>query len=312
MGTVTPIAAAMARTAARHDGWANLSTGLGDALRDKRLKSAFHTSVIGWDQAEELYRGDELAARIADLLPSDMTREGWEVCVEGDKDSSTAMNEEAKRLGVIDKFLTAETWSRVFGGAILLMGALDGDTELSHELDENELTSLDYLNVFDMREAIGIAWYGDPQQARYGETLMYRLQPLTLNLTSGMELVLRQREKKGVYDPMPVMGLGSDPTLTSIRYVHESRVLRFNGIKLSRRLERSQFGWGDSIYTRLVDEVRDFQATFDSAAVLVQDFAQGVFAMQGLAEAVASNQQDLVLKRLQAMDLARSVLKAVV
>lgn len=315
MGSVTPIAAAtMARTAARTDGWANLTTGLGDALRDKRLTNAFTTSVVSWAQAEDLYRGDELAARIAELLPADMTRQGWEVVVEGDKDAGKDINQALKALGVVEKFRQAETWARVFGGAILLMGPLDGSQDLTQPLDEEHLDALEYLNLFDMREAIGVAWYGDPQAPKYGETVMYRLQPLTLSFSSGFELTLREQEKQGKYSPMQVQekGLGSNGSMTMIRYVHASRVLRFEGTKLTRRLERSQWGWGDSIYTRLVDEVRDFQASFDSASVLVQDFAQGVFKMAGLAEAIAGGQQSLVLARLTAMDLARSVVRATV
>ena len=306
-------AQAVQQSVRKSDGWANLATGLGDALRDKRLSSAFTTSTLSSDQCEDLYRGDDLAARVVDLLAADMTREWCDVLVEGDKETAEKVQKDLdERLRAQEKCRLALTWARLFGGSVLLIGKLDGSEDLSAPLDEAKLDSLDYLNVFDAREAIGVAWYADLQADRFGEVAIYRIQPLTLNVSSTMELQLRQQERKGVYQQLPIMGLGADTQLLTIRYAHESRVLRFEGTKLSRRLERSQFGWGDSVLQRYADEIRDFQASFDSSSVLVQDFSQAVFKMQGLAEAISSGQEGLIKSRLTAMDLSRSVVRATV
>ena len=55
----------------------------------------------------------------------------------------------------------------------------------------------------------------------------------------------------------------------------------------------------------------DFGLSWGSAAHLIQDFAQAVFKMKGLAEAVAGEEGNLVLTRMAQMDLCRSVARAV-
>jgi phage-related protein (TIGR01555 family) len=289
------------------------------------MAAAFTSSSMSLDQAEELYRGDDLAARLCDLLPADMTRQWLDVLVKGDKETTEEIGESLKTLRAKSKFREALTWARVFGGAAMLpvaadesgaAVAIDGSDDLSKPLDETKIQSIAGLNVFDAREVIAVAWYGDPLSPRYGEPVIYRLQPLTLNVTSIEEQSLREQEKKGNYSGLQRTATASmpdnTPSVVTIRYIHESRILRFDGVRLTRRLERVQWGWGDSIYVRLLDEIRDFQGSFDSTAVLLHDFAQGVFKMDGLAEAIASGNQALVMARMQAIDLARSVVKAAV
>jgi phage-related protein (TIGR01555 family) len=63
--------------ATRHDGWANLATGLGTALRDKRLAAQPSGFFLRQQQAEFLWRSDDMAARVVESVPHDATRRGF-------------------------------------------------------------------------------------------------------------------------------------------------------------------------------------------------------------------------------------------
>jgi hypothetical protein len=53
----------------RHDGWNNLVTALGKRGRDKRLSTEFELATISQEQAEDLWRGDDMAARAIETVP---------------------------------------------------------------------------------------------------------------------------------------------------------------------------------------------------------------------------------------------------
>jgi hypothetical protein len=68
------------------DGYMNANTGLGVSGRDKSLGTTFCADVIDPQTAEQIYRGDPIGARMADMLPDEAIREGVEVCI-GDHES---------------------------------------------------------------------------------------------------------------------------------------------------------------------------------------------------------------------------------
>src|SRR5690349_20743691 len=74
------------RDSDRNDaGWGNIMMGLADMARDKR---EYHTPLSErhtYGELMELYRGNDLAARIADRPAEDMTREGFETSIDGEE-----------------------------------------------------------------------------------------------------------------------------------------------------------------------------------------------------------------------------------
>lgn len=71
-------------------------------------------------------------------------------------------------------------------------------------------------------------------------------------------------------------------------------------------------GWGESVLVRVVQEVFNFTAAMQGVGVLVSDFAQAVFGMEGLAELLAQGPdgEKTVMKRAEIVDTARSVARA--
>src|SRR5690606_13578077 len=62
---------------------------------------------------------------------------------------------------------------------------------------------------------------------------------------------------------------------------------------------------------RVYDVIRDFCSGYAGAAATLADFSVGVIAIQNLAEMLAADQEGLVLKRLEMLDMARSIARAV-
>src|SRR3989304_5998448 len=109
------------------DGLSNIITNLGILNRDKRM-GARHASVyLEREEADPVYQSNDVAARIIDRVPEEMTREGFKVFVDGEE-----LTEEIQQifedLSLDKKIEQGLKWARLYGGAGLIMGAKDGTT----------------------------------------------------------------------------------------------------------------------------------------------------------------------------------------
>jgi len=299
----------------RGDSWNNIITGLNILGRDKRTGANYQAFAISPTDCEELYRGDDVAARVVEIPAREMTRKWCDVLIQDDdtnwsKEIQEAVAEEFKRLNVQEQYREGLKWAGVFGGAALLVGAADGAGDALEPLEMTKIQSVDWLTMLDAREAIAVNWYGDVAAPKYGDPQVYRIQPLTLDLGAASTLAsesLSRLELKGQFNEAKAIGKGL------VRYVHETRIIRFEGVRVTRRQMRRQRGWGDSAYVRIAEEIRDFQALYDNIAQMMQDVSQAVYKVKGLAEILASavGAQQL-LTRLASLDAARSTIRAMV
>lgn len=271
---------------ARMDGWQNLLTGLGDTNADKRWAGNITKLRLDADTCADLWRYDDVAARIVEVPVEEMTREGFDVLIPGDKDGMEQVTQALDDLAWDAALVEAAHYQRAYGGGAILVGANDGQKDLSKPLNEDAIRSIDFITVLKPREAQGITYYADPGAPKFGQTERYRIVP---------ELA------------------STSATFPWMPEVHESRVIEFQGRAVSRRQLRENFGWGDSVFVRIFEVIRDFAASYSGAASLVQDFAQPVFEISGLREMLAADDGTNRLKiRLQAMNLARSIIRAVI
>lgn len=272
------------RDAARLDDFMNLITGLGTASRDKRLSSnVTWASRLTQPQLEEWYAGDSMFARIIDTLPDDMTREGIVVAT-GDSALDRELGEFLRELDLMDQLAWAMKLARLYGGSAMLIGANDGRRP-DEELDVESVLSLDYLTVLDRWSIVPTTdVYDDPMKPKFGKPRTYRIQPVT-----------GYTQSSGVL-------------------VHESRLVRFDGVKLPDRLALRNQGWGDPIGNRLYNAIRNYHVVHDSAATIVHDFTQGVYTFKGLAELLAAGPEGIaaVKTRLTELDMSKSIVRALV
>lgn len=284
-------------SAKRRDGWSNFFTGQGILGRDKRMSSVFSADMLSFDQLTMLWRGDDLAARAVETFPREAMRQGYDLIIaedqegqETDTSARTAeIEDKLEKLGV-DKYLKiALNYERGFGGGAILLGVNDGQEDLTQPLNLNKVRSIDWLTELEPREIQPIYGYTDPRAPKYGQPEIYRMVSRAV---------------------LPSSGGTSAPGSVDI---HESRLLVFNGIRVSRyQVASTQGGWGDSILNRMWRVLRDFNTVWSSAGVLVTDFSQAVYKMKDLWETLSADNQSAFAERLQAMDLGRSTINSIV
>lgn len=274
-------------TSIRMDGWVNLFTGLGTALRDKTTASRFVvSSSLSPDELSSMYEGNDLAARICDVVPDEMMRAGFDLTAEGSTKESDVLRR-YDELEAHTRIVEAMTWGRVYGGGAIYLGIEDGLAE-SEPIDIARVKRLDFLTALDRHELQIEGYYDDPHAAKFGQAKLYRLVTHHAISQTGAS-VSREHE-----------------------LVHESRLIVFGGARTTNRRRRELVGWDESVLQRVNAVLQQFGTTWDGIAHLMSDIAQAVYKMKGLAEYMASNDDALVSKRLETIELGRSVVRAIV
>lgn len=285
---------------ARIDSWVSTITGLGLRGRDKVVSAFFgRPHSLDDQELEDLYNGDDLAARIVDAVVEDATRQGYsvEIDVDAATDDDAA---EAKRvsieveqdledrLGALSKVGDAWAWGRLYGGAAVLVITDEGfDAAQETPLDLDRLRRVESLVVVDRRDLIVWRAYSDPTNPKFGQPELYQLLP---------------RSSYGI----------STEVATSYALVHETRLVVFEGVRTTSRERQANQGWSFSVLQRVYDVLRQFNVTFQAVANLTQDSSQGVFSMDGLIDMIASGGKDDVATRMALVDLQRSVARSLV
>jgi phage-related protein (TIGR01555 family) len=277
------------------DGWLNILTGLGTRSKDKRLSSQIDFDIMSETECEQLYGASDVASTIVDTLPEEALRE-WLTVQFGDDKGGAAEDDEtgaagAKSvedklhdLGAQSKFEEVWRFARMYGGSGILLG-LDDSKQLEEPVDPLQVRSVNSMTVLSRFELV----IGDMtdidldmQSPRYGQPLYYRFHP-------------RRGGAQGA-------GLR----------IHHSRILRFDGAKLPIKLFISNRYWGDSVLNRTRNAIRNYETSHDAVATILQEFNQGVFKIKGLADMLENGQDDAVQKRMQTIQLSRSICRAIV
>ena len=274
------------KPATNYDGWQNIITGLGTS-KDKNTYATLSWGRTDRLTAESFYAADEIGAKIARIIPYDGTREGltWNMDQTVDQDEVVKFIEgEFRRLKVWQTFGWAWTLARVYGGAIIYMSIDDGRSpdrplNLKKVKKINTLTVLDMwelnINSSDIVDDIADPNYGLPTFYHYNSS----------------------------------RGVGTNAEEVKI---HSSRVIRFDGITLPTRLYKQNNYWHDSIYGSLARAIRNYSTTHDNISMIISDFNQPVYKIEGLSEAIAQDEEELILTKLHQVNLMRSAARAII
>jgi phage-related protein (TIGR01555 family) len=334
--------------ASKMDAWMNDLTGLGILGRDKTMGSASNTmfvpDIVDAETARQLWMGDGIAAKMIEAVPGDALRQGWEISIgdeqvpdrfqppapsspgtgalppgrrstadaraagvrvgvrgratrrdaaEDDAGEAKALQEAITKqltdLGVLGGFYETMCYERAYGGGAILLGANDFTTDLREPLDLSRVRSLDWLTPLEPRELIPRYFYNNPRAPKFGQPAIYQFVP---------------------YSVGPSIDNAYVPASTEI---HESRLIIFPGVRVSRRLVTTNSqGWGDSILTRVVRALQSVTNGHQSAAVLLQGFSQAVYKVKDLAETIGVDGNSLLMAKITSIELMRSILRAVV
>lgn len=259
----------------RADGWMNVFNGLGVPGRDKTTAICFRSCII-FDPVtlDELYRSDGLTKRVIDIVPSEMLRQGWEI----DGDPEGAILGQFEEMDVNCKMNDLIKWSRLYGGAICVMGIADG-RPLNEPVNIENIKSVNWLRVYTRWE------------------VMINYEFITLDLNN---------ENYGSPEWYQV----TDIRTGAVFVVHHSRVLRMDWGALPPRVRDWNQGWGDSLLVSIYNELKSYGAAFANASAIMQDFVNGILRIPGLSASMASSCDDAdktLMKRLNFANLSKGV-----
>jgi uncharacterized protein len=255
----------------RLDGMLNVLTGLGDPLRDKSEHSTFgRRAPLSYYVLDSLYEQSGLMARLVDLPADEMTREGYELDdLEADLDEVESQSED---LGILSHVADLHRWGDHYGGALLLLGADDGQSP-EMPLDMGRIRKLEGITVVD-RHCVEPVIVGNREPEAY-----------ILN---------------GLVDT-PLQG----------RVVHRSRVIKHVGIQAAPRRRQDLRFWGIPTAERVWSEFRRIALSLGYSESILHDISVDVWMIGGLVEMLDAGKEDELRERLRQMALFKSVLRAV-
>ena len=252
-----------------NDTWTNLLTSMGRAGLDKRESTTYVArNPLDLATLQNLFSQDDLSRKIVTRWTEEMTRE-WV-----DMDASTPvetdyMNDEFDRLRVRDHIVDADTWGRLYGGAILILGVDDGQP-FDQPLNINNITEFMYLQVVDRWQCFPLGVEEDARSPYFGSPLYYRL-------------------------------IGG-------QVVHHTRVIRFDGAKVPP-IVLKQLRWHESVLEPVFNTVRDYMSGMGGMSAALQDYSVTTIGMTGLSNAFALGKQELIINRAAAAQATMSMFR---
>ncbi len=231
---------------------------------------------------EEIYEGNGLFARIIDAPAEEATKHGFTLDgVKDEKIISYAMDS----LDDLEWEEVAQTclkWQRLFGGAIAVM-LIDDGRGIDEPLDWKHIKGIEDVRIYD-RSVV---------QPDYQSMFAYSPQD-PIGKKGGK---LGTPEYYHVYSKYGVFN------------VHESRCLVFKNGVLPEKCSNSVYElWGMPEYIRIKRELRSAEVAHQNGPKMLDKSVQAVYSMKGLSEVLArEGGDDIVVKRLQAIDLARGL-----
>lgn len=271
----------------RADSYVNMMNRYGTSKDSHEHYQYVQEPTVPDDTLAAMYEGNGLFAKIIDAPAEEALKHGFTLSDVSDEKIEDFYQEALDELDWDETAMTAMKWARLFGGSIIVMLINDG-RGLEEPLDWQNIKSIDDLRVYD-RSVI---------QPDY--STMFNYDPQDPFRTRGSRLGM----------PEFYHVTSRNGTFT----VHESRCLVFTNGVLPENCSNSVYQmWGMPEYIRLKKALRDAEIAHSSAPRMLDRSVQPVYKMKELANLLATEEgENLVLKRLQVIDLARGLLSSLV
>ncbi len=243
----------------RADDYANVLTGLGGAY-DKSTYGLFvERPQLGFDQLSSVYEQDAVSARIIDRLVDDATREGFEIKGTDEAFDFASVQSQLEDLDALNAIADAWRWSRLYGGALLLLNVNDGQP-MDQPLNLDSASKLSSLQVIESP-------FATPSGFNPGLGARAFRRPETYEIT---------------------VPFGSN----KVRRVHRSRVIRFDGMRVPPTRMISNNGWGPSVLERVFTETSQLGEVMGYTRSVMHDLSILVFKMEGLRDQLCGTAQE--------------------
>ncbi|MBR2555677.1 MAG: DUF1073 domain-containing protein [Aeriscardovia sp.] len=262
----------------RQDGYLNAMFGQGYRFTDPFSHYRQGVDFVPDTECTRLYTYNGIAKSIIDIPADEAMRNGFEVEFEGEDD---AINKQVQSLcedlDVQYKFSEALAWADLYGGSIIVVMADDGRM-IDEPLNYDGLRRIEKLKVFDKTNIVGSRQYQDASAPQYMDVEHYYINTF-----------------------------GSNPM-----WVHESRVLRFDGGRLPLYQRNLRLGWGAKRFESIKDEIDRWCNGNEYALQALTRLSQDVVKLDGLTNILATEGGDVaVQKRMQMIDMVRSMMNSI-
>lgn len=260
------------------DGWVNILTSIGIKGKDKLTAGCAQWERMVETESESIYAGDDVARNIVDVVPDDSMSKGYKL-IGLETELITKITDRFAQMKVDAKINEASKLARMHGGAGILK--VTQQMKLEGQIGSDPIKGLIVFSRWNLRIPTDglVSNLMDPrfEQPNYYEFMNNRSNANNVN------------EK-----------------------IHHTRIIQFDGMYLPPILRQHNENWGDSILNVCKEPIRNFNLSHSSAALTLQDFSIPVLKMKGLAELMTANCDDKVLKRLEFINLSKSIAKMVV
>ncbi len=271
----------------RADGYVNMLNKYGSAQDNSTAYSYVVENIIPDETLTAQYESNGLFAKIIDIPAQEAVKKGFYLNIE-DENVEEYIQKRVKSLGWSVNAAQALKWSRLYGGAIGIMILNDGCDDLAIPVNWKNVNGVEEIVIYD-RSCVTPDYHS--LYENYGSN----------DESNRKRSKFRQPE---FYNVFSIYG--------NFR-VHESRCLVFkNGVMPEKASSMEYRFWGVPEYTRIKRALREAITAHGYSVRLLERCVQAVYKMKDLSQLLATDEgEDQVIKRLQVIDMARSILNSI-
>jgi hypothetical protein len=254
------------------DGVENILTGLGRYGRDANTATMFtQDALLDQYTLEGLYSSSGIARRLIDMVPDEALKRGI--------DCDEELYAELERLNAFKALTDLAKDARLYGGAIILLLAKDGEEDLAMPLREAGLKSIERLAVFDRYACVITSddYDSDPYSESFGQVKTYNL-----------------RLKSGKY-----------------LKVHSSRVIRLDGDRLPETPLRNNNYWHASSLQGAYTSILSYLSAQGFSDIIIKEWGLTILKVEGLFESYGNGAESKISGRLYDANLSKSLMNMI-
>ena len=262
----------------KQDSYLNAVLGQGFRWTDPFANYRQGIDFVSDQQCSHLYTYNGIAKAIIDIPADEAMRTGFDIETEtNEEELNKEICSHCEDLMVQDKFSEALAWADLYGGSLIVVLADDG-RRIDEPLNYDGLRRIEKLKVFDRTNVVGSVQYHDASAPQYMDVEQYYINTF-----------------------------GSNPM-----WVHESRVLRFDGGRLPLYQRNLRLGWGAKRFESIKEEIERYCNGNEYALQALTRLSQDVLKLDGLTNILATEGGDVaVQKRMQMIDMVRSMMNSI-
>lgn len=268
-------------------GLKNYSTGFNTGCDTLASVSVGSPVKLERHTLDNIYRSSKIYQKIVDLLPEEAGNKNWQLVQDNNRIASRNIQNTYRKLQeleVLDKFVDASKWARIYNNGYIIMGIRDGRLP-SEPVDMNNVQEVEFLICRD----------SDDITPNYGLNA-YEIDHYQLYMDN--EEISELAE---LYD---------EAIVTGILQLHPSRVLPFAGILLPPKAKKDNRGEDDSLLQLVYQDVANYAQSIGAGSQMLVRSGLAVFKMAGLVDYAETQNTDALHGRFRFLNMGLSVFKS--